>query len=199
MRRQRGMTLIELMIGLGIVAALLAIGMPNFNLWIQNSQNRAAAESILNGIQLARAEAVRRSTLVRFNLTDTNGLVAWTVGCINVTTDCPATIQQRLANEGALNARIGVSSTAIPAPTPTGYFGTAIAAGVGVSDGDAGISFNSVGRVPSANAGSDVTRIDVTNAVVSAARRYVVTIAFGGQARMCDPAIARANDPQGCS
>lgn len=199
MVRQRGMTLIELMIGLGIVAVLLVAGMPSFTLWIQNSQNRAAAESILNGIQLARAEAVRRSTVVRFNLTDTNGLIAWSVGCVTVTTDCPATIQQRLSNEGALNARAGVSSTAIPVPAPAGHFSTAISAGAGLADGDAGVSFNSVGRVPSANTGTDVTRIDVTNAAMSTSRRYVVTIGTGGQVRMCDPAIALANDPQGCS
>lgn len=199
MVRQRGMTLIELMIGLGITVALLAIGMPSFNLWIQNSQNRAAAESILNGIQLARAEAVRRNTLVRFKLTDATGLIAWTVGCETVTADCPATIQQRQSNEGALNARAGVSSTEIPLPTPAGHFGTAITAGTGVDDGDAGVSFNGVGRVPSGNAGDDVTRIDITNAAVSTARRYVVTIGAGGQVRMCDPAVAYANDPQGCS
>lgn len=199
MKRQRGMTMIELMVGVAIVAVLLMTGMPSFNLWIQNSQNRAAAESVLNGLQLARAEAVRRNTVVRFSFTDTTGLVAWNVGCASVTTDCPATIQQRSSNEGALNARVGISTTEVPVPTPSGHFSTAIAAGTGLADGGVGVSFNGVGRVPSINVGTDITRADITNSAVSAARRYVLTISPGGQARMCDPAIAYANDPQGCS
>lgn len=199
MKRQRGMTLIELMIGVAIVAVLLMTGIPSFNLWIQSTQNRAMAESVLNGLQLARAEAVRRNALVRFSFTDANGLVAWNVGCFTVTTDCPATIQQRLSNEGALNARVGVSSTEIPIPTPAGHFSTAIAAGSGVADGDAGVTFNGVGRVYSVNIGSDITRVDITNSAVSTARRYVLTISPGGQIRMCDPAITFAANPQGCS
>lgn len=199
MYSQRGVSLIELMIGVAIVAVLLMTGIPSFNLWIQNSQNRAAAESVLNGLQLARAEAVRRNTVVRFSFTDTTGLVAWNVGCFTVTADCPATLQQRSSNEGALNARVGVSTTAIPVPTPAGHFSTAIAAGTGLADGDVGVSFNGVGRVYSVTVGSDITRVDVTNSAVSTARRYVLTIGQGGQVRMCDPAIAFANDPQGCS
>lgn len=196
---QRGMSLIELMIGVGILAVLLMTGMPSFSLWIQNTQNRAAAESVLNGVQLARAEAVRRNAVVRFELTDVNGLVAWNVGCVTVNTDCPATIQQRLSTEGNVNARVGVSTAVIPSPTPAGHFGTAIAAGTGLADGEAGVSFNSVGRVPTANIGNDVTRVDVTNAVMSTARRFVVIIGPGGQIRMCDPALVFANNPQGCS
>lgn len=199
MFRERGVSLIELMVGVGIVALLLMTGIPSFNLWIQSTQNRTAAESVLNGLQIARNEAVRRNTVVRFELTDTSGKVAWTVGCFNVTTDCPETIQSRSASEGSLNARIGVSTTAIPTPPPAGHFGTAISAGSGVGDGAAGVSFNGVGRVPSANIGSDITRIDVTNAALQNARRYVIAIGTGGQIRMCDPAVALASNPQGCS
>jgi type IV fimbrial biogenesis protein FimT len=114
--RQHGMSLVELMIGIAIASILLMAGIPEFNLWIQNSQNRAAAESILSGIQLARMEAVTRNTQVRFEFTDDSGLVAWKVGCVAVTVDCPATIQRRAGNEGAANARVG----ARPEPVSTG-------------------------------------------------------------------------------
>src|SRR5690606_5615545 len=102
----------------------------------------------------ARAEAVRRNTQVRFDLTDADGRIAWTVGCFNVTDDCPATIQSRPAAEGTFNARAGVSTDAIPVPTPADHFDDAIAAGTGLT---AGITFNGLGRVPSANAGDDIT------------------------------------------
>lgn len=198
-RPQHGVTLVELVIGIAIVAILLFMGVPSFNLWIQNTQNRTAAESILNGLQLARMEAVRRNVAVRFDFTDTDGKMSWNVGCVYVTDDCPATIQSRSASEGTLNARVGVSSAAIPLPTPTGHFSTAIAAGAGLDDGDAGVSFNGVGRVPGANIGTDITRVDVTHATMTQARRYVVTINPGGQIRMCDPALVFSKNPQGCS
>lgn len=194
--QQRGVTLIELVIGTAIVSILLMMGIPAFSLWIQNAQNRSAAESVLNGLQLARAEAVRRNAIVRFDLTDATGLVAWNVGCVTVTADCPATIQSRPAAEGSVNARVGVSTADIPAPTPAGYFDTKITAGDGLP---AGVSFSSMGRVPSDNTGVDITRIDVTNTASTDARRFVVTIGAGGQVRMCDPALAFADNPQGCS
>lgn len=194
--RQRGVTLVELMIGIAIVSILLVMGVPAFTLWIQSTQNRTAAESVLNGLQLARTESVRRHAVVRFDLTDASGLVAWNVGCATVTADCPATIQSRPAAEGSVNAKVGVSTATIPLPTPAGHFGTAITAGTGLT---AGVSFNGLGRVPNANVGTDIARIDITNAANSDARRYVVIVGTGGQIRMCDPALAFADNPQGCS
>lgn len=194
-RRQGGVTLIELMVGISIVAILLAMGAPSFALWIQNAQNRLAAESIQSGLQLARTEAVKRNTVVRFTLTDTTGLVAWTVGCVTANDDCPATIQRRQAAEGSVNARVGVSTDAIPSPVPASQFNTALAAGTGLS---AGVSFDGTGRVPGANIGTDIVRVDVTNAMQSSARRLVIVVGTGGQVRMCDPAVALSASPQGC-
>ena len=193
---QRGVGLIELMIGITIVSILLAMGVPSFSLWIQNTQNRTAAESILNGMQLARVEAVRRNTNVRFDLTDSTGLVAWNVGCVVVTTDCPATIQGRVAIDGSVNARIGVSTSAPPSPIPANQYSTAIATGTGLV---AGVTFEGMGRIPTANIGTDVTRVDITNIAAPTSRRLVVIVGAGGQIRMCDPALALATNPQGCS
>jgi len=194
--RQRGVSIIELMVGVTITSLLLAMGIPAFTAWIQNSQNRAAAESILNGLQVARVEAVKRNTPVRFDLTDGSGLVVWNVGCVNVTATCPASIVSRSSENATANARVGISTTTIPSPVPTGHFGTAIAAGAGL---EAGVTFNGLGRIPGENLGFDVTRIDVTNASAAAARRYVIFITTGGQIRMCDPALNFSNNPQGCS
>lgn len=194
--RQLGVSLIELMVGLSVGGILLALGMPAFTLWIQNTQNRTAAESISNGLQLARAEAVRRNALVRFDLTDASGKVAWNVGCFHVTDDCPATIQSRPAAEGTINARAGASTETIPVPTPADHFADAIAAGTGLT---AGVTFNGLGRVPSANIGEDITRIDITNTAAADARTFVVTVTTGGQIRMCDPALVFADNSQGCS
>jgi len=196
-QRQQGVTLLELVVGISLTGLLLAIAVPNYSSWIRNTQNRAAAESILNGLQLARNEAVRRNTIVRFSLTNTNGLVEWTVGCAAATTTCPATIQTRTSNEGNENARVGISTTAIPTPVPATQFSTALAAGDGLASG---VSFNGLGRVTAAPAAStNFTRADIIHATNASARRYVVVVGLGGQARMCDPSVALSSNPQGCS
>lgn len=192
--RLRGVSLIELMIGLGITSLLLMAGIPAFTSWLQGSQNRTAAESIMNGLQLARIEAIKRNTVVRFDLTDATGRIAWNVGCVNITAECPAMIQRRIADDGLANARAGVSTATIPYPTPAGYFSTPIAAGTGL---EAGVSFNGMGRI--VTDGVDISRIDITGASSAEARRFVIMITTGGQIRMCDPNVAFASNSQGCS
>ena len=187
--KQYGVSLIELMIGIVIVSLLMVMGVPSFSLWMQNTQTRSTAESILNGLQIARTEAVRRNTQVRFNLTDATGTGIWTVGCVNVTADCPAGIQSHGAGEGGSNARAGIA-------VALGALGTPLAAGTALP---AGVTFDGLGRVPSANVGTDIARVDITNAVNAAVRRMVILIGTGGQTRMCDPALALDDNPQGCA
>jgi type IV fimbrial biogenesis protein FimT len=196
-RRQQGVTLVELMITVVIGALLLALGVPAFSEWIVNTQNRTAAESLLNGLQLARTEAVRRNTEVRLTLTDSGGRVAWTVGCVNATDDCPATIQARPAEEGSSQSRVAVSEEDIPLPTPAGHFDAPLTAATELVGG---VSFDGLGRVKqSSTAGTNFTRADVSSAAMADARRYVVIVGAGGQLRMCDPKLAFASNPQGCS
>lgn len=187
-RRQQGVTLLELMIGISIMAFLMAMGMPHFTRWLQDAQNRAAAESVMNGLQLARMESLRRNTPVRFKLTDSTGRVAWEVGCVAASTTCPATIQSRPAAEDGGNARVGVGRA-------IGAYGTAISAGSNLL---ASVDFDGLGRAPLAGGGTEINRIDVTNARLAQARRYVVTVRSGGQIRMCDPALTFPANPQGC-
>jgi type IV fimbrial biogenesis protein FimT len=194
-QRQHGVTLLELMIGLVMLAILLGMGVPSFIEWIRNTQNRTAAESVLNGLQLARTEAVRRNTPVRFTLTDATGRVAWTVGCVTPTTNCPADIQTRPAAEGSVQARVGVATAPIPSPIPAKSLDAPLAAGSGLV---AGVTFNGIGRVPNANVGTDFTRADITSTASSAAKRYVVVVGVGGQIRMCDPTQSFPTSPQGC-
>ena len=49
---QYGVSLLELMIAIAIGSVLLMLGIPSFKSWIQNTQTRTAAESILNGLQI---------------------------------------------------------------------------------------------------------------------------------------------------
>lgn len=67
-QKQSGFTLIELLIGFVIIGILMAFAAPSFRTWLLNTQIRNAAESITNGLQRARAEAVVRNADVEFVL-----------------------------------------------------------------------------------------------------------------------------------
>lgn len=168
---QRGLSLIELMIGIVLVAILLTSGMPSFSAWLQNRQIRTAAEAILNGLQLARAEAVRRNHNVEFVLGDAS---AWRVGCTPVDgTNCPASIQERVAGEGTGNATLTLSDT-------TGS-----------------LTFTPLGRVTTATLAAGKTAIFAIGssrgtcvADGGSLRCLQVRLSPGGQIRMCDPHLS---------
>lgn len=96
---ESGFSLIELMIALAILALALALGMPGYKTWVQNTQIRNAAESVLNGLQVARMEAVQRNHGVKFELAAGSG---WKVSCEPVDAVCADDpIQERSASEGS--------------------------------------------------------------------------------------------------
>src|SRR5665811_2311457 len=108
MPKSRGFSLIELMATVAVMGILAAVAIPSFQTWVQNSQVRNAAESIANGLQKARAEAVTRNTRTTFVLgTDSS----WTVSVVT-----PASVnEQRLASEGSKN----VTRTVVPVGATT--------------------------------------------------------------------------------
>jgi type IV fimbrial biogenesis protein FimT len=167
------MSLVELMIGLAVLALLMMAGLPSYSVWMQNTRIRAAAESMVNGLQLARSEAVRRNVNVEFVLGPGS---SWTVRV-----PMPLeTIQSRSSDQGSANVAVEV--------TP-GAAGT--------------ITFNSLGRVaPNADASPSIAQLDldVPTSVMPAelSRELRVTVNAGGQIRMCDPTVAAPTDPRFC-
>jgi type IV fimbrial biogenesis protein FimT len=178
--RQAGFTLIELLVVIVIMGILLATGAPSFRDWIQNTQIRNAAEAIFNGLQLAKAEAVRLNAPVQFVLGTGS---SWSVGCATpVATDanndgmadCPAVLQSRSGSEGSSNAAVVATQSTI--------------------------AFDGLGRVTPVPAG-DLT-FTVTNpvggtcvAVAGNMRCLNVVVSMGGLIRMCDPAFSRTANP----
>ncbi len=69
--KQRGFTVIELMVTLAIAAVLLGLGIASFNTMMETSRARAVAESIMSGLRMARAEAIKRNVPIRFHLVTT--------------------------------------------------------------------------------------------------------------------------------
>lgn len=160
--------------------------------YIANTRIRAAAESIQDGLQLARAEAIKNNIRMRFKLTDASGKIAWTVECALDEDDCPDDINSRSKseNEGGGNARVGVTTDADISDM------SAIAAGTNLP---AVVTFNNLGRVVD-GPGNAITRADITDANNADTRWLAVTISVGGQIRMCNPALNERDppDPRGC-
>ncbi|MBI5918846.1 MAG: GspH/FimT family pseudopilin [Nitrosomonadales bacterium] len=166
--RQSGFSLVELMIAITIVGLLLTAGVSVFGRWTQNQQIRVAAESILNGMQLARAEAVKRNGGVQFVLGTQS---AWTVTENGGGTQ----LQARSEQEGSRNATVTV--------TPNGA---------------TTLTFNSLGRVTANTGGSaSITQIDITNALGDRPLRITINLGGTLRMCDPSPSLP-AGDPRAC-
>jgi type IV fimbrial biogenesis protein FimT len=126
---------------------------------MQNTKIRTAAESVMNGLQLARTEAVRRNVNVQFTLSADSG---WTVQVADAGAE---TLHQRAAAQGSE----GVTRTVEPS-------------------GATSVTFNSLGRVIGADPITEVT-FDVPPSRLPAdlSRELRVVVSPAGRVRMCDP------------
>lgn len=83
MQGHRGFTLIELMVGIAIMAILLAIAIPSFSETIQRNRAEMASDAFLRVAAAARSNAVqdgRRTTLmVGGSHADCGGDIAWAI------------------------------------------------------------------------------------------------------------------------
>ncbi|MEJ5211075.1 MAG: GspH/FimT family pseudopilin [Burkholderiales bacterium] len=174
----RGFTLIELMITIVLMALLLALGVPAFTEWIQNSQIRTYAESTLAGLQQARMEAVRRNAPVEFLLTSSvpeaaniNSLAANAAG--------PNWVVRVFQAGGTYNADDFIAGRARAEGT----------ANVTINASQSSLVFNGQGRLAS---GGGVT-IDLGSSSAAATRPLRITVSPAGQVRLCDPALPATN------
>ena len=194
---QLGFNLIEIAIAMVVLAILIALGAPTFGDWLQNQQTRAATEATLNGLQVARAEAVRRNGQVRFqfvsNLTAScvlsTATLNWVVSVGDPTGKCDQSIelatpgpviQSKSAQELSPNATLVV----VPAGPPVSF-----------------VTFNELGGVvsPNSDGSQAITQIDVCNPAITSpsARPLRVMVSSGGSIRMCDTQ-AVAPDARAC-
>jgi type IV fimbrial biogenesis protein FimT len=168
----RGFTLVELLIGIAVLALLLGLAAPSFMVWMQNTQIRNAADGVLNGLQLARTEAIRRNKTVQFVLgTQTE----WTVSVVSPLQQ----LQYRPMNEGSANAVVQTSP-----------------------GGSGAVTFDALGgRTTNNDLSSPIDTIDITSSVTpTGVRPLRIVITQSGSARMCDPDVnLKVGDPRRCT
>lgn len=193
-----GFTLVELLIAISLMSVLMALAAPSFTTWIRNAQVRTVAEALQNGLRVAQAEAVRRNRQTVFFLTASDpglGATAQADGANWVVRWIP---------------QPGDSVTAAAPhfePFVRGGGLADVAGGVSI-EGPAAVCFNVVGRRVAATAtvtGVTGAACSTTGAaaydvlIAGAARPLRVTVALGGQIRMCDPARSvSGTSPDGC-
>ena len=68
--RQRGLTLVELMVVVSIIALATAFTLPSIRSWAVNAQVRATASALQSNLKQAQAEAVRSFRQVVFYRTN---------------------------------------------------------------------------------------------------------------------------------
>lgn len=62
--KQRGLTLIELMITLAVLAVIVGIAVPSFNNMVQNNRSLSLGEDLASALNFARSEAIKRGARV---------------------------------------------------------------------------------------------------------------------------------------
>ena len=184
LHRSTGFTLLEMMFAVVLVAILMGLALPSFTVYMQNLQIRAGSEALAAGVQLARAEAVRRNTAVQFVLTSPGPAdikTGWRVSTV-AAPDEP--LQTRLEDESP-DAEVFV--------TPPG---TTM------------LTFNGFGRVmnPNPDATLPISQLQIRNPNTTPGtcmagggklRCLQLDVTPGGNVRLCDPTYP-AGDPRGC-
>lgn len=89
-RRTRGLTLIELVIGLGICAVLMSLAVPSFGQYLQRQRLKAAAQGLELDLREARYEAARRGSELFVSF---RGGPDWCY-TLSTTADCDCHVQQ---------------------------------------------------------------------------------------------------------
>lgn len=193
----------EMIVAMAILGVLLGLALPSFAEWMRNAKIRTITESIQNGLQLARAEAVRRNTVVRFQLVDvtTNACALsttgpnWVVSLDNVAGKC-ATAASETADPRIVQLKSHAEG---------GNNNTVLAAALaGGGAAQSSIMFDGLGRVtpvPAANIEIDVSNDTPGLSCLVAgesggrtkSRCLRVVVTAGGQIRMCDPALPAGN------
>ena len=72
MNKTRGFTLIELIIAVAIIGILSSLAVPSFQEMLTNMNLRSTAESVSQGLQLARSEAIKRNARTMFTFSSTS-------------------------------------------------------------------------------------------------------------------------------
>jgi type IV fimbrial biogenesis protein FimT len=179
---QRGITLLEILIAIAIVAILAAVAVPSYVDFVNRSRLASAAEAVYSHLQYARSEVVAKNRDVYLRYANASGASAdW---CIGVSTDdyCDCT-----DNTPACVLRpSATSSTALPSRTLHG-------ADYPRSFLDVNNGFDKTITAPRANAGAG-SPYTATIASADTGQTVSVIVSSNGRVRICSDDLSQYPD-----
>ncbi len=195
-RRQTGVSLVEVIVGLAILALLLGLGVPQYGIFLANARLKATTDVLVSGLSLARAEAVKRNARVDMVLTNdepveaevataaaaTNG-TNWIVREWVPRTTSFNFIEGKLGAEGSGTeaSRVQIASASVDAT----YNGVTSFTGFGALTIGSAITFD----ITNPSGGACDQAPPATRGPMRCLR---VVVSPGGQIRTCDPAVPAA-------
>ncbi|GBG00964.1 hypothetical protein AZSI13_02910 [Azospira sp. I13] len=212
----RGISLIEAMITIVILAILTTLALPSFTAYLQSLAVRNTAESLLVAAQTSRGEAIRSNNTVVFQVVDSldNACTTtstgryWVVSHCSAASHCgdPVSKQTAFPSNGCAGAN--------PIILAKGTFDTDERVQIDLNNST--LCYSSLGRInpiaancpqgsltPAALAGGTLS-INVTHqennclADGGDVRCLRLNIGMGGEPRLCDPAVYTTGDPRKC-
>lgn len=188
--RVKGVTLLELLVVLVIVGIMVTLATPEYRIWMANTRVRGAAESIQNGLRVARNEAAQRGVPVRFEMGSSDA--SWTV--------CELAAGSSTCTGGTNIEKHAVADTASVVITSSKQVSDLTTYGSTLSGTPpGGVTFSALGRPQTADYGSSaLLRID-TSSAIAGTRRLVTTISAGGSIFSCDPGVSKTAAASGCA
>ena len=202
-RRQRGLTLLELLLTLTIFAFMLGIGIPNASNWLLSNRARSASEFYADGFSLARRQAVMHNSFSRISLTPNvnSGQMDWQVDIcfVSPATQCGAaedgwsTVDAPAANdpEGVAGYK-SVHRAADSLPNSEVLLPTTL------PEGSSQVYYTPVGWVDTRFAQRLTSlRLDPAAKYAGEVPAVALVVTLAGMASKCDPRVA-ANDTRAC-
>ena len=176
-----GFTMIEMVVTLSILGILIAIAVPSMSGWLANNRVRTTAQSLLNGMQLAKAEAIRNNQRVRFSLDGTGGA---------------GTVRRSI---GGCNFDTAVATSLVQADTTTSHNAGSIISAL-ADDGNAASTFIfGANGFQTCDIAAQFRTLTVSNTAAENTRRIATSVS--GRLLLCDPDLnskLSSGDPRKC-
>lgn len=202
-RRSRGISLVEILVTMAVLAFLMLAALPSMSTWLRNSQIRSTAEALQSGLAKARNEAVRRNNSVGFWLvSDTTS-----AGCTLSSTSASWIVSMQSPAGGCDQAVSETVSPLILEKWARTEASNAVTVAIRAADATTGactstassatsVIFNGFGRVVAGT--TPIRCIVIDHSGGSGNRTLNLLIGTGGTIRMCDPAVTDNTDPRKC-
>jgi len=188
MRRHRGLTLIELLVAVAVLAVVVAVAAPSFKSLIEVQRLRSINSQLITDLQFARNEAVTRGALLRV-VFDTNANVT----CYSLFTSAGTALQAANALRCDCRAGPGAACNGIAGATEVRTVSIPKSLGVLVLPLDAvsGVAFDPATggllSIPTDNVSAPMPQFRV-QAALDAPRRLFNVLNQAGRPSVCSPA-----------